>query len=70
MPGTTGEELLAQLRADPLTRHIPVVVVTGATLADTDVETLRREAAVVLSKSDLSRHTLPDIVRSSVRREI
>ncbi len=70
MPGISGQELLVHLRADPLTRHIPVVIVTGARLLPADLETLRREATAVMSKSDLSRHTLPDIVRSSVRRGI
>jgi CheY-like chemotaxis protein len=29
MPGTTGAEVLAALRADEVTRHLPVVVVSG-----------------------------------------
>ena len=68
MPGMTGQEVLVQLRTDPLTRHIPVVIVTGAGLPDADLLTLGRERTVVLPKSELSRHTLPDVVRSSVRR--
>jgi len=70
MPGMTGHEVLVQLRTDPLTRHIPVVIVTGAGLLDADLLTLGRQATIVVPKSDLSRHTLPDVVRSSVRRGI
>ncbi len=70
MPGMTGQEVLVHLRTDPLTRHIPVVIVTGTAMLEADLLTLHREATVVVPKSDLSRHTLPDVVRSSVRRAI
>jgi signal transduction histidine kinase/CheY-like chemotaxis protein len=70
MPGVSGQDVLMELRRDPLTQDIPIVIATGAQLAEADRRALEREAAVVLSKEDLSRHTLPDIVRGALRRTL
>jgi signal transduction histidine kinase/CheY-like chemotaxis protein len=70
MPGTSGREVLAALRSDPLTRHTPVVIATGAHLHDADRSELRQQASAVLLKEELSRHTLPGIVRTALGRGI
>jgi len=70
MPGITGPQLLADLRADPLTARIPVVIVTGASLTDTDRRDLGQSASAIVLKTELSRHTLPDIVRTALGRAI
>jgi signal transduction histidine kinase/DNA-binding response OmpR family regulator len=70
MPGITGPQLLIELSADPLTARIPVVIVTGASLTDAEKRTLGRSASAILLKTDLSRHTLPDIVRTALGRAI
>ncbi len=55
MPGLSGFEVLAQLKAAPDTRDIPIVVVTGQRL-DPDVEAeLSRQTAALLRKDMLAR---------------
>jgi signal transduction histidine kinase/DNA-binding response OmpR family regulator len=70
MPGTSGRDLLADLQGDARTRDIPIVIATGAHLSEGEKNVLRQDASAVLSKEDLSRHTLPGIVRSALRRAI
>jgi signal transduction histidine kinase/CheY-like chemotaxis protein len=70
MPGITGPQLLTELRADPLTARIPVVIVTGASLTEADRRDLGQSASAIVLKTELSRHTLPDIVRTALGRAI
>ncbi|MEN3339469.1 MAG: hypothetical protein V7647_3145 [Acidobacteriota bacterium] len=70
MPVTSGWDLLSKLRGDPLTSHIPVVIATGADLGDADRRGLAGDAAAILMKSDISRHTLPDILRTALGRAL
>lgn len=50
MPEMDGFELLDRLRAQENTRNIPVIVVTGQTLTDEDMERLNRGVASILNK--------------------
>jgi signal transduction histidine kinase/DNA-binding LacI/PurR family transcriptional regulator/DNA-binding response OmpR family regulator len=50
MPEMDGFELLEILRADPRTRHMPVVVLTGRALTEADMSRLANGATTVLSK--------------------
>jgi signal transduction histidine kinase/CheY-like chemotaxis protein len=68
MPGMTGREALEQLQADPETRDIPIVISTGAALEDQETVALLRQAAAVLLKGNLSRHTLQNVVRTALGR--
>jgi CheY-like chemotaxis protein len=70
MPGRSGREVLAELRLDPRTRDIPILILTGACLTETEKRILREDASAVLSKADLSRHTLSDVVRTSLGRTV
>jgi signal transduction histidine kinase/DNA-binding response OmpR family regulator len=70
MPGMSGRQLLAALRTDPLTAQIPVVIVTGAALTDAETRDLGQRTSAIVLKDDLSRHTLPDIVRTALGRAI
>ena len=54
MPEVDGFDVLAGLRADPRTRHVPVVVLTGQALSELDMERLARGVTVVLSKGVLT----------------
>ena len=58
MPGATGFEVLEQLRDDPATRGIPVVVLTSKVLAPPDAAWLHARAAAVLSKARVGRDTI------------
>ena len=52
--GLDGVRVLTELRSDPATRSIPVIVATSRTLDRADLETLGRMGATVLPKSDLA----------------
>jgi signal transduction histidine kinase/CheY-like chemotaxis protein len=55
LPGLGGREVLRQLKDDPGTREIPVLIVTSSALDDADRRSLLELAAGVLSKQALSR---------------
>ena len=54
MPEMDGFELLDAMRARSATRDIPVIVVTGQTLDDADLDRLDRGVATILSKGVLT----------------
>jgi CheY-like chemotaxis protein len=60
MPDASGFHILAQLKEDPLTRNIPVVIHTSLTLSGEEREALSQAAAIV-SKSR-SESELRDVV--------
>jgi signal transduction histidine kinase/CheY-like chemotaxis protein len=57
MPDLTGDEVLRQLKADPLTRDIPVIVVTARALDGREARELRELAAQVIRKETVSRES-------------
>src|SRR5512147_996115 len=58
MPGLTGDKILEQLKADPLTRAIPVVIVTALVLTEADRQRLAAHTCAILSKDSLSHDRL------------
>ena len=70
MPGIGGQATLAELRADPITRNIPVVISTAAELKDADSKALLQQATAILPKRELSRATLTGAVRQALGRTI
>jgi signal transduction histidine kinase/CheY-like chemotaxis protein len=71
MPGMHGDEVLGRLKADPGTRHIPVIVVTSHEL-DTGMRTrLEGQAHAIIYKKDISiesmEHALAGIGASSMQ---
>ena len=65
MPGKDGRETLADLRRDPTTRDIPVVICTGVELDAEETRGLLQHASAILSKRNLSRTSAPAIVRQA-----
>ena len=62
MPEVSGYELLAQLRSDPLTSSIPVIINTSKALTQQDCELLLADAAaIVLKESASQQHALASI---------
>ncbi len=53
MPGLGGLDILGELRADPRTQTVPVVVITSKLLTNEDREELSANANAVLNKSAL-----------------
>jgi putative two-component system response regulator len=65
MPGMDGYQLLERLRADPATRHIPVICVTA--LADSEEE----ERGLLLGATDyITKPLKPRVVLARVRSQI
>ena len=69
MPDLGGAETLAQLRANPVTSAIPVIVITSQTLTAAERDALLIEAEDVLSKNDLSRATLLTAIKQAIDKK-
>ncbi len=54
MPGMSGLDVLKELKADPGTRDIPVVIMTSKALTKDEHDYLRSQAVAILSKEVLS----------------
>jgi len=71
MPDLDGLEVLRRLKADPITRDIPVVVVTSKVLDESERRPLLELAAAVLPKEAVSREgaaaALDEAIRSAGR---
>jgi signal transduction histidine kinase/CheY-like chemotaxis protein len=52
---STAFDVIDELKADPRTRTIPIIIQTGRTLAEVERERLARDATAILSKQSLSR---------------
>ena len=68
LPGMNGREALRELRRDPATRDIPIIILTSTHLEAAERRRLLEEADDVLSKADLTRETLTDAVRRTKGR--
>jgi signal transduction histidine kinase/CheY-like chemotaxis protein len=66
MPGKDGRETLDDLRRDPTTSDIPVVICTGVELEPEQARQLLQRASAILSKRNLTRTSAPAIVRQAV----
>jgi signal transduction histidine kinase/CheY-like chemotaxis protein len=62
----TAFDVLDELKADPRTRHIPVVIVTSHALDDEQRERLASHAEAVLSKENLSRELAINRIRDAL----
>lgn len=65
---TTAFDVLDELKADPLTRHIPVIIVTSHTLNAQDRERLARQSEVILSKESLSKELAINRIRDALNK--
>jgi CheY-like chemotaxis protein len=68
LKGTTAFDVLDELKADPLTRHIPVIIVTSHVLEAGDRERLARQTEVILSKDSLSRELAINRIRDALSK--
>ncbi len=68
MPGVSGFEVLNQLKSDPATQSIPVVISTSFVLSDRERQMLGEQAVAILSKGDLDVADLGQIIRLAVNR--
>jgi CheY-like chemotaxis protein len=63
MPGQNGFEVLEELKADPATASIPVVIHTSVTLRPEDVTRLGGRHAAVLPKQPAGREQAVALIR-------
>jgi PAS domain S-box-containing protein len=68
MPEMDGFELLRQVRQRQELRDIPVFVMTGKSLTETEVDLLSREAQAFFHKDGSWRDELVEVVQKSVRK--
>ena len=66
MPHMNGFEVLHELNADPDSREIPVVILTGQALTQEQLEALNGRVAGVLSKEILSQPDGPERLRMAL----
>jgi signal transduction histidine kinase/DNA-binding response OmpR family regulator len=53
MPGLSGFDILEELKTDPATDAVPIVIITSKRLSEAETERLAARADAVLSKSEL-----------------
>ena len=66
MPEMNGFEVLRQLKADPASREIPVVILTAQALTKEQMETLNGRVTSVFSKELLSQPDGPERLRTAL----
>ncbi len=66
LPEMTAFDVLDELKKDPRTRSIPVIVHTSKDLAEAERERIAREAATILPKQSLSREVALGRIRDAL----
>lgn len=63
----TAFDVMDELKSDPRTRHIPVVIVTSQVLDGSDRDRLARDTEAIISKDQLSRELAINRIRDALR---
>jgi signal transduction histidine kinase/DNA-binding response OmpR family regulator len=66
MPGMSGFEVLDALKANPATRHIPVVICTSRVLTESERLSLEGRILAILSKGGSAQDEIAEVVRRAV----
>lgn len=66
LPGTNAFDLLDDLKSNPATRNIPVIIHTSKSLADEEKSRLSQQAAAILPKQSLSREVAIGRIRDAL----
>jgi CheY-like chemotaxis protein len=69
MPDIDGEELVRNLKSDPMTTNIPIIIVTGQD-SDTNRETLKQYGAAAILTKPITPEQLADILNSIEAGEV
>ena len=67
MPDMLGTEVLARLKRDTTTAHIPVVISTSQVIADEERRRLSAHAAAILAKRAIGSEAGDEEIRSALR---
>jgi len=70
MPGMSAFDVLDELKRDPATRSIPVIIHTSKDLAHDERQRLAREAAAILNKQGLSREVAIARIREALHAAV
>jgi CheY-like chemotaxis protein len=70
MPGMDGFTVAEQLRADPATAEIPIVVLTSKSVSQEERERLTSHINHLARKTDFNRLEFVQLVRSLCRLEV
>lgn len=70
MPGMSGFKVLALLQANPLTRHIPVLIMTASHLKDHDVMDLQGAVLGIVRKGDINLDDISRLVVETLQRDV
>ncbi len=68
MPGVTAFDVIDDLKSDPATRSIPIIIHTSAQLEDGDKKRLAREAASILPKQSMTREVALGRIRDALHK--
>lgn len=68
MPGMSAFDVLDELKRDPSTRKIPVIIHTSHNLAEEERKRIETEAAAILSKQSLSREIAMGRIREALEK--
>jgi CheY-like chemotaxis protein len=68
MPDMTGYEVLDELKRQPETGGIPVVVVTSRTLLESERERLIAQCVTIIGKDNVNDTTVGDAIRSTLKK--
>src|SRR6185369_2924477 len=68
LEGMTAFDVIDQLKADPSTRSIPVIVITSHVLPVEDRQRLASQTEAILSKEHLSRELAINRIRDALRK--
>jgi CheY-like chemotaxis protein len=69
MPGLSGSDILDELKSDPSTSTVPVVIITSKRLSESEREELSVRADAIMGKSELgdtsARSILAELLNTS-----
>ena len=68
MTGPSAHSVLERLKADPATRHIPVIIHTNKVLEADERRRLQAETAAILSKQSMSREVALARIRDALAK--
>jgi CheY-like chemotaxis protein len=69
MPEMSGFEVLERLKSDPVTRNIPVIIITSKPLKDRDRRSIDGKAIAILSKETASREAAIASMREATAQD-
>jgi signal transduction histidine kinase/DNA-binding response OmpR family regulator len=67
LPGSMGYDVLAALRTNPKTKHIPVIVLSAADMSPEQMESISGQVQAILRKEQFSEHDLLESIARALK---